>query len=564
MGVRTWEPTDEPPPLPIGPRLGSAVALTLLLLLGLLANGRPIGAPETRAAEHQAAALAGSGAAEPAADPAAAPLVPSLLAAPLFALARPLFTLDEAGRAVAGKLAASAASALAAGVLFLAVGRRRPEKEAAATAALFALGSGVWAASQALWPQPFALLFLSLALLCVARAEHQPGWAGAAGLPLGLAAAADPTAAVLAATLLLGLCVRWPRRLPALLLGALPGAALFAFEAQRAGGALAALAGPERAPGTAHLALLVSPAKGWLLFTPLVIVAGAGLVRAFRNGERWLAVTLGSAVAFHWAWIGALEGWHGGGEAWGPRLLTAALAPLLLVLPEGLDALGRTGALLAAASVAVQLVGVFAGGERWARLNGPPSAAGVAWDLAKSPLVLHVTERVVRPAAPRLVAGRVAVSEHPLVILGPSGSRITFARDAPAVTGVEPTCRDVHLQGGARVRDGRLQLSSADDALFLRVTSGARLRPLQLRIVGRGRGTLYVAERTFWTELRVRSYAISGAFRFRHPYDYPTSGGPDLTISVAGTAALEFVALLPPGAPDDPLDLESVSASPIS
>jgi hypothetical protein len=79
---------------------------------------------------------------------------------------------------------------------------------------------------------------------------------------------------------------------------------------------------------------------------------------------------------------------------------------------------------------------------------------------------------------------------------------------------------------------------------------------MQLRIVGRGRGTLQVAERTFWTEPRVKSYAIAGPFRFRLPYDYPASGGPDLTISVSGEAALESVSLVSPGAPDQPLELE--------
>lgn len=191
MGVRTWEPPDEPPPPPRGPSVWTALALSLLLLLGLLANGRPIGSPETQAAERVAAALA-EGRVE---RQSASPLLPSLLAAPVFAAARAAFALDAVGRALAGKLAASLASALAAGVLFLAVGLRRPGTEAAGTAALFALGTGVWAASQSLWPHPAALLLLCVAALCVVRAEHEPAWAAWSGLPLGLAAAADPVAA---------------------------------------------------------------------------------------------------------------------------------------------------------------------------------------------------------------------------------------------------------------------------------------------------------------------------------------------------------------------------------
>jgi hypothetical protein len=360
---------------------------------------------------------------------------------------------------------------------------------------------------------------------------------------------------VLAVTLLVALGVRWPRRAPMLLLGALPGAVLYVREALRPDGALAALGQLQQPSGASHLALLVSPAKGWLVFTPLVIVAAAGLVHAFRAGERGLAVTLGLPVLAHWAWLGCLSGWHGG-EAWGPRLLTDALPFLLLFLPEGFDAMGRPGALLAALSVAAQALGAFAGDGRWARLHGPLPEAAVRWQIETSPLLFAARERVLRPAAPTLRAGRVVIGEHPLVMLGPSGSRITFARDSPAVSGADQTCQDVHLQGGARVRDGRLLLAAEDDALFLRVAAGARMRPMQLRILGRGRGTLRVAERTFWTEPRVRSYAIAGAFRFRHPYDYPASGGPDLTISVAGEAAIESVSLVSPGAPDQPLELE--------
>jgi hypothetical protein len=149
------------------------------------------------------------------------------------------------------------------------------------------------------------------------------------------------------------------------------------------------------------------------------------------------------------------------------------------------------------------------------------------------------------------------IREHPLVVLGPLGSRISFASDAPVLKGADATCSDVHLQGGARIRDARLLLGAPSDALFLRVVPGARLRPLELRILGRGRGTLRVSERTFWSEPRVRLYTIAGGFRLRHGYDYPQSGGPDVTISVVGEAAIESVALVPAGASDKPLDLGS-------
>jgi hypothetical protein len=549
MGVRTWEPPpeDEPPPPPRGPSAGTALALALLLLVGLLSNGRPWTSPESQAAERRAIALTqGRLAAEE-----GVPLLPSLLAAPLFAALRAAFGLEGAGAALAGKVAAALFSAAAAGVLFLAVGWRRPQAEASSTAALLALGTGLWAASQALWPQPAAAFLVASAVLCVVRAEHRPGGLTLAGGSLGLTPAADPAALALAIVLFLGVAVRWPRRLPALLLGALPGVALGAAGGS---GVLSGAASPAAPGASSHLALLIAPAQGWLVFTPVLVVAAAGLLRAFARGERWLAGTIGAAVLAHWAFVGCLPAAAGEGP-WGPRLLVPALPLLLLFLPEGFDATGRAGPLLAGLSVAVQAAGAFGEGQRWERLHGPLPNASMTWDVARSPLALQVAERVLRPAVPAVSGGRLVTREHPVVVMGPRGARVTFSNDGLVVRGTDETCRDVHLQAGARVEQGRLRLSRADDALFLRATPSARVRPLELRVVGRGRGALRVGEATFWSGPRLTSYAIAGGFRVRHPYDYPQSGGPDVTISVAGgDASLESVSLVPSGAPDHPIE----------
>jgi hypothetical protein len=92
-----------------------------------------------------------------------------------------------------------------------------------------------------------------------------------------------------------------------------------------------------------------------------------------------------------------------------------------------------------------------------------------------------------------------------------------------------------------------------------RVPPGARKRRLELRIAGRGEGVLYVGERTFWSEQpRWSTYPVSGPFRLRHPYDYPQSGGPDLTVTIGkspGEIDLESLSLVAPGDPVDPLRL---------
>lgn len=548
MGVRSWEPTeDEPPPPPRGPSAWTAAALAMLLVCGLVLCGRPPAPRQTQAAERRALALSEGrlGREEP------APLLPSLLAAPLFAAQRAWVDLDDVGLALTGKLAASLCAALAAAALFLAVGWRRPQAEAAAAAALFAFGTGVWAVSQALWPQPAALLLSSLAVLCIVRAEHQPAWSSLAGVPLGLLVAADETSRALALVLCVGVVLRWPRRLPGLLLGALPGAALVALDGPALRTSWPGVG--ESGAGRAHLALLFSPAQGWLVFTPLVLVAAAGCIRCFARGQRLLAGTLGAGAVAHWAFVGLLPAAAAEGP-WGPRLLAPALPLLVLFLPEGLDVMGRAGTLLAALSVAVQAAGALGDGQRWESLRGPLPNAATTWDVAGSPLALFPEERVLRPWLPAVEAGKLVMREHPLVVMGPRGARVTFANDGLAVKGSDETCGDVHLQGGARVQQGRLRLAGPGDALFLRATSLARSRPLELRILGRGRGTLRVGEATFWSRPRVKAYAIAGAFRLRHPYDYPESGGPDLTIAAAGEALIESVSLVPTGAGDEPIE----------
>ena len=399
MGVRTHEQdlARFPRALPRGPTVASALGLSGLLFVLLVSNGRPIGAGDTRPTERVAASLVQEADFDldeyPEVEPPFArtegdrrvsiyPVLSAVLAAPLFALARVFFVLDETGTALVGKWAASLFSALAAGALYLAVGRRQPTRDAALAAFVFGLGTTVWSTSQALWQHPAAVLFLSLALLFWVRAEDEGAgrdvtWAARAGLPLALALAARPADMALVGVLSLGLAVRWPRAVPRMILWALPPV-LFVLAYQwwafgspfRHGfsGALGRFAAPW---GEGQLGLLVSPGKGLLWFTPVAAVAAIGLGRALWRGdrsERYLAATLGLAVLAHLVLMGRWSEWHGG-ECWGPRLLTDALPLLFLFLPEGLGVAGLAGLALALLSVGVQALGAFAYDYRWERLH---------------------------------------------------------------------------------------------------------------------------------------------------------------------------------------------------
>jgi hypothetical protein len=372
------------------PSLSAAAFLVAVVFLALVSNGRPIGAGDTRPTERVAASLVGERDFDLDEYPEVSapfvrqvgdhklsiyPVLSAVMAAPVFALAGSWFALDETGTALAGKLAAALFSSLAAGLLFLAIGRRHFARQASAAAFVFALGTSVWSTSQALWQHPAAVLFLCLALWMLVRIDDEPEWAARAGLPLGLAVAARHADVALVAVVWVSLAARYPKRVGALVGWSLPGALLAAayhwlhFGSPLATGFEGSLAQRFSEPwGVGQLGLLVSPAKGLLVFTPVALVAVAGLVRALRLGDRWLATTLGLAALAHLVFMGRWSEWHGG-DSFGPRMLTDALPLLFLFLPEGLELFGGWGRALAVVSVGVQVLGAWRSWRRppWSR-----------------------------------------------------------------------------------------------------------------------------------------------------------------------------------------------------
>jgi hypothetical protein len=242
-------------------------------------------------------------------------------------------------------------------------------------------------------------------------------------------------------------------------------------------------------------------------------------------------------------------------------MTTDALPLLFFFLPEGFGVTRFIGTLLALVSIAVQALGAFAYDYRWERLHqrdGDPRAA--LWDIGRNPIFFYVRERVLRPALPGLRGDKAVVREHPLVLFGPVGSRVTFANGRHRVSGSERNLGHVLLERGARVEGERLRLRGRFDALFFRVQEGARPRRLEVRIAGKGRGTLYVGERAFSSEApKWTAYPMAGGFRVRHPYEFSRSGGPDIRVSLgrdAGEADLESVALVPHDEPENVIRLE--------
>ena len=539
MGIRSHASAPPPRVRPSGPGVGATLVVVAVAFLLLVANGRPVGTFDD------------SGAAA------------WLLRGWIAATGR-VVELDAAGEALVGKALAALFAALAAGALFAAVVRRHGRDDAWWAGLLLALGTTLAAAAQAWSGEAAATCAVALALLLLVRgeAEEEPGPAVRAGLPLGLAVALQPSTAALALVLAGAVILRWRLRGLLVLAWAAPGA-------------LVALAGPRVLPvgpaaGTAAegLALLVSPAKGALVFAPVVLVGVAGLLRALRRPSRrlWdqpqpsrlLAPACGLAAAAHFAALAFAGDWAAG-EFWGPRGAAPAWPLLMLFVPEGFALLGFGASLLALASVAVQGLGAVAYDGRWDRLYRERSGElrGALWDARDSPIPFQLRERTARLALPALEGRRLVQRTRVVAPTGASGSFVAFARTPPAPGGVDRTISGLRFEAGARLEGGMLELRAPGDGLAFRVPEGAWPRRLELRVAGRGRGALGLGESDYGRPTRWREKDVSGSFRLRLPYHHPESGGPDLVLVLrrGGPISLDSVALVPPEEPENVLRL---------
>lgn len=505
-----------------------AFAITFVMLL---ANGRAIGSGDTTAmertagslTEHGTVVLPDDGAADPFTRAAPGgrvsiyPALPALLAAPFFLACRLLFDLNPAGLQAAGKLAAAFLAAFATALLARSFAKRASPARALVSALLFGIGTSVFSTAQALWQHPAVVLFLVIALSALERLDTlgpadrlKPGLVAA--LSLSLAAASRPAVIPMAATLFVFLLTR-KRHRAVLLAGAaaIPAAAVGFYNATFFGapwrfgpagmGQRFFAAFPESIGG-----LLLSPARGLLIFTPVALIALGGLATRTRTCAR--ARGLAAAVAAHFLFIAAWNEWHGG-ESFGPRLLTDLLPALFFFLPEGLAVWPKAGALLGAFSVAIQLLGGWTYDYRWERLHQRGLDFDAAlWSWTDSPLAFAVREGVVIQGRPDLEARRVRLRVRRSTPFGPKGSIVEATPSGLRISGA-PFVRDVRLERGARAGAEGMALSHPGDALAFRAGSPA-LR--SVRLVGSLDGVLRLE-----TSSGATSVPTGGAFDLTLP-----------------------------------------------
>jgi hypothetical protein len=145
----------------------------------------------------------------------------------------------------------------------------------------------------------------------------------------------------------------------------------------------------EARPGmvaTALAGLLVSPARGVLLFAPLLLVAVYVAVRSGDRAARLLAV----GVVAHLVLIAVWRDWWGG-LAFGPRLLAEAVWVAPWMIARAWPISWRSGRVFLAASAAVTVVVGLLGALRydaaWDIRRDPDHHHEALWDLGDSPLL---------------------------------------------------------------------------------------------------------------------------------------------------------------------------------
>jgi hypothetical protein len=313
------------------------------------------------------------------------------------AIASPAF---EPVRRTDEKLAAAIVAATAVALFFACARSFAAPAGALLATAGFAFGTETWMiGAQGLWQHgsvELVLLAMIFALLAADRAERwsaERGWLAAAGVCGGLLPVVRPTA-ILFSVAAAAFAWSWfgRRALPAAVgaaIGIAPGIAwnVLVFHSLAGGyeGNAAAYTASLPAAASALAALIVSPSRGLLVFTPLILVAAIGLARALhmRTADARLLCALAAATLALYASYGWFAGWIGG-EAFGPRYLTDGMPVAMLlaayVVPATAAAVAGYAALFAW-SAGVQAAGAFSG------------AAGPLWSAVPIPLA-YAPERV--------------------------------------------------------------------------------------------------------------------------------------------------------------------------
>ncbi|MGE5235494.1 MAG: hypothetical protein ACM3O7_03980 [Acidobacteriota bacterium] len=273
---------------------------------------------------------------------------------------------------VLGRLLASSVPFLVTVVLLASIARPRDEGSGELAVAAYALASPALAASVLAFSHALtACLLLGAWLILVEHRAVTVPSAAAAGLLLGWAAISEYPVVLPGAVVALAVLPRLrARRVVALVIGgAVPLLALALYDVacfgsafslstgHEASGAFAAVAGHglfgvSWPTPTGLVGQLTSPARGLLVWSPLLLAAPLAWGQTRSGSNRTAAVRIGTVASLIlWVVLAGYPNWHGG---WfpGPRYLLPVLPLLFVAVAAGVERVlarpaGRTMAVLA-------------------------------------------------------------------------------------------------------------------------------------------------------------------------------------------------------------------------
>jgi len=279
-----------------------------------------------------------------------------------------------------------------AGALFFSLLRDRFAAPATAIfgTVIFAFCTTMWSvSSRALWAHgPLALMFVIMMLL-FRKARRSPALVQFVGPALALAFVVRPTAATAIVVISVYVLIFHRRLLLPYLAWAAPIAIVWiAYNHHLYDGVFPPYFDPARLttgsnPTLAAVGILISPARGLFIYSPVLLLALPGFFLSLKDAdERWLhasymAIALGIwiGVAHHYDWFG--------GDCYGPRFMTDIVPFLAYFSAFGLD---RIWTLASWRRTALLLVGVAGTVSFLIHAAGAISPRPYAWNAYPRPL----------------------------------------------------------------------------------------------------------------------------------------------------------------------------------
>ncbi|MHB1390778.1 MAG: hypothetical protein ACYCXF_06015 [Thermoleophilia bacterium] len=262
---------------------------------------------------------------------------------------------------------------------------------------IFGFCTSVWStASLALWQHGPSMLMLALTLYLLLLARDRPSLARFAGIPLAFSYVTRPTNSI--SVLLLSFYIFWQFRkyFPGFLLGAMTVAVPFLLFSLKVYGAILPPYYDTHKLGFGNLPValagnLISPARGLLIFSPVIVFSVVGLVVKIRRRQfDLLDGCLVAIILLHWLSISSFEAEWWAGHSFGPRLFSD-MTPYLVyfMIPAVTMITGMRFRPRVAVSVIFAVLVCF---SFFVHLRGATSIPVQTWN--NQPEVFHHQERI--------------------------------------------------------------------------------------------------------------------------------------------------------------------------